>query len=321
MDTTPVLRVEGLSIALRSSGSAPPLVEDFSLQVAPGSATGLVGETGAGKSLVMRATVGLLAPAVRATQGTIAFRGQTLRAHDGAALRARLGHGLCLLLQNGRGALNPFMTVAAQVGRVLKLRGLPGSKRAAIMAELMDAVGLPISEFSARYPHQLSGGQAQRVAMVIALATEPAVLIADEPTTALDVTTQRDTIALLQRLCRERNMGLVLITHNLALVSQVCADVVLMHAGHVVEAGPVRAVFADPLHPYTRALLNAIPDIDRPKELTPLRGSVPVPSALGPGCRFAKRCDHMRDACLQDNSVYSVSDRAVRCILYSPPGR
>jgi oligopeptide/dipeptide ABC transporter ATP-binding protein len=316
----PVLQVDRLSVTLGTRDGTYSLVENFSLKVAAGGATGLVGETGAGKSLAMRAAVGLLAAPVQAVAGTIAFQGSELPAGDGAALRSRLGHGMCLLLQNGRGALNPFLTVARQVDRVLRRRGLASRLREVAARELMGAVGLPYGEFAQRYPHQLSGGQAQRVAMVIALATEPSVLIADEPTTALDVTTQRDTIALLQRLCRERNMGLVLITHNLALVSQTCDQVVLMHAGHVVEAGPTRKTFDNPLHPYTRALIKAIPDVDHPAELVPLRGSVPARTAIGQGCRFAERCDHARDICRDRSDVFEVGGRQVRCILHAPPG-
>ena len=314
-----LLEIEGLSVEPRSNPVQELLIEGFGLRLAAGQAVGLVGETGAGKSLSMRASVGLLPDAIGAVAGHVAFRGVRIPATDKARLRANLGHGICLLLQNGRGALNPFMRVSAQVERILRYRGVPRRLRAGMSAELLDSVGLPAGEFGGRYAHQLSGGQAQRVAIVIALATEPQLLIADEPTTALDVTTERDVIGLLKRLCKDRDMGLVLITHNLGLVANNCDSAVIMHAGHVVESGPTGAIFQQPSHPYTQALLRAIPDVDSPQELVPLAGSVPARGSMGCGCRFVERCpDHLARCRASVPPLYPVDGQLARCFLREP---
>lgn len=294
------------------------LIQDFCLQVEAGEIVGLVGETGAGKSLSMRASVGLLPTGVRTVCGRVWFNGAWVPVTEARALRANLGHGIALLLQNARGALNPFMRVNAQIDRAAKIRGVEPTERSSLVNELLRSVGLEPGEFNRKYAHQLSGGQAQRIAMACALATDPKLLIADEPTTSLDVTTQREIISMLQRLCRERNMGLVLITHNLALVSEICDRVVLMHAGHIVESGSVRKVFAAPLHPYTKALMQAIPDVDEPHDLVPLVGTVPSRGNLGAGCRFANRCQHVLPRChAQVPPFCNLDGCEVRCFLYA----
>lgn len=313
-----VFEVNGLCIEPVVGAHHELLIEDFSLQVEAGPIVGLVGETGAGKSLSMRASVGLLPTGVRAVAGHVSFKGcLPIASSETKILRANLGHGVALLLQDARGALNPFMRVHAQLGRVLKLQGVNGSMWSTRTRELLRQVDLAPDEFWSRYAHQLSGGQAQRVALAIALATEPWFLIADEPTTALDVTTQREVLDLLQRLSRERNMGLILITHNLALVSQTCDYVVLMHAGHIVERGPVRSAFTQPLHPYTVGLMQAIPDVDQPSELVPLPESAPSLGSLGLGCRFSGRCPHVWDRCSESvPPLYRRGQSEVRCFLY-----
>ncbi len=310
-----LLDIDRLALDLAGATDAAPLVEDFSLRLEPGEVVGLVGETGAGKSLSMRAAAGLLPAAIRSVAGTVGFRGTSVEAADTKGLRARLGHGICLLLQNGRGALNPFLRVQDQVSRILGYQGVPRRERASRAATLLEAVGLPSAEFGARYPHQLSGGQAQRVAMVIALATNPALLIADEPTTALDVTTERDVIGLLGRLCAERALGLILITHNLGLVARICRRVVIMHAGHIVEAGPTAEIFAAPRHPYTRALMAAVPDLETGRLPSPLEGTVPLRSEFGRGCRFLARCPLAQPRCRAAVPALEGEGRQVRCFF------
>src|SRR5262249_2870631 len=157
-------------------------------------------------------------------------------------LRGNLAHGISLLFQNAKGALNPFLRIDRQIGRVLRLQGVPSADRRGRTDELLAAVGLAPDEIGPKYAHQLSGGQAQRVAMACALATEPRILIADEPTTALDVTTERETLRLLSRLCREWSMAIILVSHNLALIAEYCSRISIMHAGHIVESGPIAEV-------------------------------------------------------------------------------
>ena len=313
-----LFEISGLSIQLVGANNGVPLIEDFSLQVDAGQIVGLVGETGAGKSLAVRASVGLLPDGVRANTGFVAMKGSSpAPIAETKSLRANLGHGIVLLLQNARGALNPFLRVNAQIERVLKRHAISAGMRSARITELLSMVGLAPDIFLSRYPHELSGGQAQRVAMAIALATEPSLLIADEPTTALDVTTEREVISLLEGICRERNMGLLLITHNLALVFQTCDYVAIMHAGHIVEQGSVRDVFARPMHPYTVGLLQAIPDVDQPRELVPLIGTVPALGAVGASCRFSTRCEHVWDRCRESvPPLYQKGSSRVRCFLY-----
>ena len=317
MAPAPLFEIRGLTIEVASRQGGTPLIEDVNLILRPGESIGVVGETGAGKSLSILASVGLLPVGVRPTGGTVLFNGASLPVTHPERLRERLGHGIALLFQNARGALNPFMRVRSQIDRVLRLRLVRRDTRKARMTDLMGSVGLSFLELGPKYAHQISGGQAQRVAMACALAADPRLLIADEPTTALDVTTQQDVIQLLQRLCRERGMGLILITHNLALVSQSCDSVLLMHAGHVVESGRAGEVFDQPLHPYTKGLLSAIPDVDAPHELVPLEGSVWGGAGLGGRCRFSHRCPDRWERC--DTSVppvYEVDGRRVRCFLY-----
>lgn len=311
-----LFEVEGLCISVGGM-ERPLLIEELSLRVEEGRIVGLVGETGAGKSLSMLASVGLLPAGVRAVDGYVSFSGSRVRVTNAKRLRANLGRGIALLFQNAKEALNPFMRVNAQIGRILKLRGVGRDMRSRRAYELLRSVGLPPEEFWSKYAHQCSGGEAQRIAMAIALATEPRLLIADEPTTALDVTVERQVIDLLQRLCRERSMGLMLITHNLALVSQTCDYVVVLHAGHVVERGPVQETFAHPLHPYTIGLMQAIPDVDRPRDLVPLSGTIPSTRNLGAGCRFSSRCPHVWDRCRGTvPPLYHHSKSDVRCFLY-----
>lgn len=264
----PVLAIERLDIEPAAEPGRELLIEGFSLTIAAGETVGLVGETGAGKSLSMRAGVGLLPAGITAVRGSVRFGGTETAAADAAALRAHLGHGICLLPQNGRGSLNPFLRVGAQIERVLGYQGVPRRERARQAAALLEAVDLPASDFLRRYPHQVSGGQAQRIAMVLALATNPRMLIADEPTTALDVTVQKQILELLADLRKRFGLTMLFISHDLAVVSQVADHVAVMRHGEIVEEGSCADIFRAAKHPYTRALLGAVPtmttDLDKP---------------------------------------------------------
>jgi oligopeptide/dipeptide ABC transporter ATP-binding protein len=314
--TEALFRIDGLVIEHEWAGERRRLVDGIEFVVRPGEIVGLVGESGSGKSLSMMASVGLAAPNLALSAGRVTFAGRSFPAADRSSLRANLAHGVSLLFQNAKGALNPFLTVERQVGRALSARLAAGERRRRI-TELLGAVGLDSDRTGPRYAHELSGGQAQRVAMACALATEPRLLIADEPTTALDVTTQREVLEYLVRLGRERELAVVLVSHNLALVALYCGRAYVMHAGHVVESGPVDLLFSRPLHPYTQGLIAAIPDVDRPRELVPLEGSVWGGGFAYDQCRFSHRCPHVRGECLAAKpTMREAAHRDVRCVLY-----
>jgi oligopeptide/dipeptide ABC transporter ATP-binding protein len=312
-----ILRIEGLTIDAVTSLESKRLVEALDLEVKRGEIYGVVGETGSGKSISMMASVGLASRGLQVMAGAVTFAGQTIDAKDQARLRHNLAHGVSLLFQNAKGALNPFMRTARQVERVLKLKRVPHAERPRRVRELFAAVGLDPAEIGPKYAHEISGGQAQRVAMACSLATNPQLLIADEPTTALDVTTEREVLRFLKALCLERNMAMILIAHNLALVAEHCSRLSILHAGHIVETGTVAEIYERPLHPYTRGLLAAIPDVDAPRELLPLAGAVWGGDPWATRCRFSHRCPYMVEPCnlAIPRPVY-FGDHAVRCILY-----
>jgi oligopeptide/dipeptide ABC transporter ATP-binding protein len=306
-----------LSVDHVHEGERRRLVDGVELAVEPGEIYGIVGESGSGKSLSIMASVGLTAGGLEVIGGTVTFAGRELPARDQAGLRRNLAHGVSLLFQNAKGALNPFFTVRRQIARALASQGNKAGSDYDRVRDLLIAVGLDPGQIASKYAHQLSGGQAQRVAMACALATRPRLLMADEPTTALDVTTEREVLDLLVALCRDRGLAVVLVTHNLALVSQYCGRVSVMHAGNVVETGSVREVFARPLHPYTQGLLAAIPDVDAPRELVPLEGSVWGGGFSRERCRFSHRCVEARRSCTsQRPPVVRFDDHAVRCVIY-----
>jgi oligopeptide/dipeptide ABC transporter ATP-binding protein len=312
-----LFEVSNLSIDSTRGGMRRRIVENMSLSVERGQIYGLVGESGSGKSISMMASVGLAASGLEMRSGTISFDGRTFEARNQKGLRSNLANGVSLLFQNAKGALSPFLTVGAQVDRVLKLKHLPATERRSQVVELFRAVGLNHADLGAKYPHQISGGQAQRVAMACALATDPALLIADEPTTALDVTTERELLRFLAGICKQREMAVVLIAHNLSLVSEYCSGLSIMHAGQVVEAGRLDRIFANPLHPYTSGLIKAVPDVDQPRELVPLRGSVWGGRSDIERCRFSHRCEFATPACEAGlPPIVERDGREVHCVLY-----
>jgi oligopeptide/dipeptide ABC transporter ATP-binding protein len=295
----PVLRVEGLEI-----GTADlRLVSDVSFTLAPGERVGLIGESGCGKSLTALALTGLLPEGVRAS-GSVRLAGVD---HDlvGASeqrLAAVRGAAMTMVFQEPMSALNPSMRVGDQVAEVMLLHRTQPDRRSARAAavKLLDRVRLPEPERMARaYPHQLSGGQRQRVMIAIALANGPSVLLADEPTTALDVTVQAQVLELILDGVAERGAALLFITHDLAVVATVCERVMVMYGGRVVESGSVQEVFRRPRHPYTQGLLAAsdLADLDGDGRLRTIAGSVPAAGRFPDGCVFRNRCPHAADDC------------------------
>lgn len=312
-----ILNIEGLSIDAVSVLSRKRIVESLDLEVKRGEIYGVVGETGSGKSISMMASVGLAARGLHVTEGTITFNGKKVKASRQDVLRKNLAAGVSLLFQNAKGALNPFMRASSQIHRVLKLQNFSKTEREKKARELLIAVGLDPDEIGNKYAHEVSGGQAQRIAMACSLATSPQLLIADEPTTALDVTTEREVLEFMKDLCHRRNMTMILIAHNLALVSETCNRISILHAGHVVESGYVTEVFQDPLHPYTKGLIKAIPDVDNPHDLVQLEGSVWGGPSLINRCRFSHRCEYMQDRCNEGiPPMVTFGSHSVRCLRY-----
>jgi oligopeptide/dipeptide ABC transporter ATP-binding protein len=288
----PLLEARGLSVRIGRRGRGYRVVDEVSLQVADGGSLGIVGESGSGKSLTLRALMALLPAAAAPDGGTIALHGAPVPLAGRGARAARRGT-MAMVFQDSLSALDPVQTVGAQIAEVPR-RVLGASRHAsqARAVELLDLVGIPSPAQRARsYPHQLSGGMRQRVAIAIALATEPQVLLCDEPTTALDVTVQAQVLELIRGLRDRLRLGLIFVSHDIAVVRQVCDDIAIMYAGRIVESGPAADVLEQPLHPYTRALLGAVVDLDdETDEATPIPGTLPDPAALPAGCPFHPRC-------------------------------
>jgi oligopeptide/dipeptide ABC transporter ATP-binding protein len=294
-----VLRVDGLDV-----GTADlRLVSDVSFTLSAGERVGLIGESGSGKSLTALAMMGLLPEGVRAT-GSVRLAGvaDDLIGMPEPRLAAVRGAAMTMVFQEPMSALNPSMRVGDQVAEVMLLHGTQPDRRTARAAavKLLDSVHLPEPERLARaYPHQLSGGQRQRVMIAIALANGPSVLLADEPTTALDVTVQAQVLDLILTGVAERGAALLFITHDLAVVATVCERVMVMYGGRIVEAGAVKEVFTRPRHPYTQGLLAAsdLADLDGDGRLRTIPGSVPAAGRFPDGCVFRTRCPHAADDC------------------------
>jgi len=287
--TAPVLSIENLSIAV----GGRMLAEDVTISIAAGEMVGLVGESGCGKSVTALSVMRLLPPPVRIATGRILFDGVDVLALAEGPLRAMRGDRAAMIFQEPMTSLNPVLTVGEQVAEVLEIhRGLSRERALDRAAELFALVNLPAPrEQLDRYPHQMSGGQRQRVMIAMALACEPRLLIADEPTTALDVTVQAQILELIDRLRRDLGMACLLITHDLGVVSEVCDRAAVMYAGRIVEEAPVAELFAAPRHRYTRALLDTMPAMNPPGALLPsIAGMVPPPGKRGTGCSFAPRC-------------------------------
>ena len=289
-----LLSVEGLTVAFATGRGPVNAVENVSLSVAPGEILGIVGESGSGKSVTALATIGLLpSPPARVTAGRVIFEGADLLALPERRLRRLRGPGIGMMFQEPMSSLNPVFTIGDQVGETLRAheRLGPAARRARTVA-LLDRVGIPSAARRLDdYPHQMSGGQRQRVMIAIALACNPRLLIADEPTTALDVTIQAQILDLLLELRAERGMAVMLITHNMGVVAETADRVLVMYSGQVLEQAPAAALFDRPAHPYTRGLLACVPSLeaDLPR-LHAIAGSLPDPAHRPPGCRFAPRC-------------------------------
>ena len=303
MADAPLLEVRSLEVTIPTAGRALPAIRGIDLTVAPGETLGLVGESGCGKSITMLAVMGLLAPHVRVI-GSIRFRGQELVGRPQKDLAKLRGARIGMIFQDPMTALNPVLTIGAQIAETIRIHDASvtadGALKRAI--ELLERVAIPFPERRAlQYPHELSGGMRQRAMIAMAMANGPDLLIADEPTTALDVTVQAQIIELLQRLRDESRMGLVLISHDLGIVAGTADRIAIMYAGRIVERGDVEAVFYQPRHPYTQGLLASLPKIDaRAQRLTAIEGAPPSLARRPIGCPFHPRCSQRIERCRQE---------------------
>jgi oligopeptide/dipeptide ABC transporter ATP-binding protein len=307
----PVLQVEGLAVRLRGEGGVAEILDDVSLNVARGGTLGVVGESGCGKSTLLRAILGILPRGAETPRGAILFEGRDILSDRAESARGRIG----FVPQDPYLSLNPVFRAGDQILEIMR-RHAKGSRRdhRNRLVDLFRAVQLPDPEAALhKYPHQFSGGQRQRLLIAAALACDPALVVADEPTTALDVTTQREILALLRSLVAERGLSLLFVTHDFGVLASVCTEVAVLYAGRVAEAGPTRAVLDAPRHPYTRMLLACHPD--RATDLAGIPGTVPAATAQPTGCRFHPRCPIVHAGCALEAPpmVALGAGRAVAC--------
>lgn len=293
--------LEGLGIALRKPGGDVSLVQDVSLRIEAGQVLGLVGESGAGKSLTAAALIGLVAQPCRITGGQLGVGGRTVRLDELDALRPLRGKEIGFIPQDPFTSLDPLFRVGDQLVETLRAH-LPLDRAAARerAIQLLADVGLPSpAERFEHYPHQLSGGMRQRVAIALAICAGPPLVVADECTTALDVSTQAQIVSLLARLVEEHGTSVLLITHDLGVVAELATEVAIMYAGRIVERAPVARLLREPRHPYTRALLDAVPRIraEGGGALEAIPGAMPRPGELPAGCAFHPRCPRASDRC------------------------
>jgi peptide/nickel transport system permease protein len=314
-----LLSIEHLSVEFATSRGAARVVDDVSLSIRPGETVGLVGESGSGKTVTSLSVMRLVpSPPGQIVAGSIFFEGRDLLDLSFKQMRALRGTKISMVFQDPMTSLDPTFTVGSLLLEAQTLHGGISRKQARARAiELLDLVGIPAPEARLRqYPHQLSGGLRQRVMIAVALANEPQLLIADEPSTALDVTIQAQILELLKTLQRDLGMAVLFVTHDLGVIADLCDRVAVMYAGQIVEQASVHELFERPKHPYTAGLLGAMPQVgllgDR---LTVIRGQVPLPHQMPPGCRFATRCDHALDVCRAEPvRITTESSREFRCV-------
>ncbi|MCC7129651.1 MAG: ATP-binding cassette domain-containing protein, partial [Anaerolineae bacterium] len=317
----PVLKIEDLAVAYKVRGGEVEAVQNVSFEIHRGESHGIVGESGCGKSTVAWAIVNFLGENGYVKRGSIKFQGQDLVGKRGEELRKLRGDQIAMVYQDPMQALNPAMKLGNQLKEVLTVhRGLSDEAARGRAVEMLRRVYMPDPEnVMERYPHQISGGQQQRVVIAMALLNNPALLIMDEPTTALDVTVEAAVLDLIADLRRDFDTAIMYITHNMGVVARVTSTVGVMYAGEMVERGPVEQIFARPRHPYTQGLLRAIPRVGSTKSasvLYPIRGRVPPPDQRPSGCVFSPRCDYVRERCRAERPALRPipgTDMQVRC--------
>jgi oligopeptide/dipeptide ABC transporter ATP-binding protein len=324
----PLLKIENLSVEFTNYQGTSKVLDNISLTIERGEILGLVGESGCGKSVTARSLLQLIPhPPGTITGGTAFFKDEDILSVSPKRIRQIRGNEISMIFQEPMSSLNPVFTVGNQMIEVVRLhRKLKQKMAIEVCVDMLRQVQMPDPEaVLKKYPHELSGGMRQRVMIAIALVCDPALLIADEPTTALDVTIQGQVLAILTALSRKRNISVLIITHDMGVVAQICDRVAIMYAGRIMEFAAVKELFAHPVHPYTRGLIAAIPDMGAPekeegdqptgKNLYSIPGSVPTLMHPPPGCRFHPRCDFCTAACAQTvpDLTWLTPDHAVAC--------
>ncbi len=322
-----LLSVRDLRVEFDTPAGTLQAVRDVSFELARGETLGIVGESGSGKSVTALALLGLIPqPPGRVSGAGITFEGENLLTTSAMQMRKIRGNRIAMIFQEPMTSLNPVFTIGYQIAEPLQLHLKMGKRESyAYAAHMLDKVGIPLASRRVNeYPHQLSGGMRQRVMIAMALACKPQILIADEPTTALDVTIQAQIIELMQSLQHDLGTAIVLISHDMGLVAETCGRVAVMYAGRIVEQATVKDLFDAPRHPYTIGLLNSIPqlrltrDAPRVARLAAIPGVVPNAAALPKGCAFAPRCTRALDRCAAEEPPLTVADgHAVRCWLHA----
>lgn len=311
-----IIEIKGLKVEYRTERAVSKAVNGIDFTIGAGESIGLVGETGAGKTTTALSILNLLPAVGHVTAGDILYRGQSILAMPEKKLMDLRGNKIALIFQNPLTSLNPVFTVGEQIAMVLRKHKRMGRREALKEAgNLLEAVGIPKYRLN-DYPVQFSGGMRQRVGIAAGIACNTDLLIADEPTTALDVTIQAQILELMKKLQKEHDTSLLMITHNLGIISELCQKVAVMYAGRIIEFGTVREVFYSPLHPYTRGLLGAIPKLTGPREpLQAIKGTIANPQALPSGCHFHPRCDLRCERCGREEPqlVKESEDHAVAC--------
>ncbi|MGM9925816.1 MAG: ABC transporter ATP-binding protein [Bacillus sp. (in: firmicutes)] len=324
---TPVLEVNKLRTSFFTSDGEVPAVDEISFSVGEGEVVGIVGESGCGKSVTSLSIMRLIPqPPGKIVAGEIRLNGENLVELSEKQMRQKRGNDVAMIFQEPMTSLNPLFTIGDQLVEAIRLHKDLSKKEAVNRGvEMLKLVGLPRAEQIMKdYPHQLSGGMRQRVMIAMALSCDPGLLIADEPTTALDVTIQAQILHLMNNLNQKLKTSIIMITHDLGVVAEVCQRVIVMYAGKIVEEGKVSEIFANPKHPYTIGLLQSIPDIrDKKERLYSIPGNVPKPGSIRQGCRFAARCAHAYDRCTTESPLlYQTEDEGhfVRCFLHDKGG-
>ncbi len=322
-DNKNLLEIKNLSIHYVTEDGTVRAVEDMCLEIGSGETLGLVGETGAGKTTTALGIMQLIPnPPGKLVNGEILFEGEDLLKKTQAELRKIRGNKISMIFQDPMTSLNPVMTVGEQIAEVVKLHQKVNATEAIERAKLMlEKVGIPGGRVK-DYPHQFSGGMRQRVVIAIALACNPTLLIADEPTTALDVTIQAQVLDLMKNLKDEFNTSMIMITHDLGVVAEVCDKVAIMYAGNVIEYTDVKRLYTSPKHPYTVGLFGSIPDIKEDEDrLKPIKGLMPDPTNIPSGCPFHPRCPKAMGICSQQKpkNIEIETGHFVKCLLYENP--
>ncbi|OBQ86470.1 ABC transporter ATP-binding protein [Mesorhizobium sp. WSM3873] len=297
-EKAPLLEVDGLSVDYGLKGVSSRAIDGVSFSLRAGEAVGLVGESGSGKTTTAMAIAGLLSPNARVSEGEVRYRGERLPIDDDAAMRPHRWSETSVVFQGAMNALNPVHRIIKQIAEPCRMKlAMSRGEATARARELLELVGIP-ADRGAAYPHELSGGMRQRVMIAMALACRPSIIIGDEPTTALDVITQAQILKLLGELRSQLNLALILITHDLSVVAEACDRVMIMYSGRIVEDGIVAEIFAQPKHPYTRLLIDSIPNpANGKKMIRPIPGDPPNLINRPPGCAFHPRCPSAMGIC------------------------